>query len=133
MTNDPATNPTLNKFAERLDDPAAEAEKVIKLIDWVSRSCIGARQNDNVLQKYRTERLTSLKPNEREEAEFKAQRVFFELDYVDVAELCAGIDYLFGTKGALLPNGVTRGTGEMDLAPFLQANPGHLLPNPLAK
>jgi hypothetical protein len=133
MTNDPATNPTLAKFAEKLDDPAAEAEKIIKLADFVSWSCIGVRQNSNVLRKYRADRLTGLKPDELEEAEFKTHRMFFELDYVDEAELCAGISYLFGRKGALLPNAVTLGTGEMDLDPFLRANPGHILSNPLVK
>lgn len=123
MTNDPDTNPTLAKFAEKLGDPAAEAEKVVKLAQEISQTCIGSHLNAGVLQKYQAVHLSNLNSNHSKNAEFQAQRLFTNMTYVDVAELCAGVDYLFGAKGTLLPDAVTLGTGEMDLEPFIRANP----------
>jgi hypothetical protein len=123
MTNDPATNPALADFAEKRDDPAAEAQKALDLAAFVSKACIGARENTAIIKSYAKARLSGLDPEKKKDAAFKARRLFDNLDYVDEAELCAGIDFLFGPKGVLLPNAVNSGSGEMDLAPFIRDNP----------
>jgi hypothetical protein len=122
MTNDPATNPELETFAEKIDDPAAEAEKVIKLAAFVAGRCVGSRRNGDVIQNYVAKYISRLNVDQKKEAELKAQHFFIQIDYVEEAELCAGIDYLFGPKGVLLPDAVTPGIGEMNLEPFLRYN-----------
>jgi hypothetical protein len=123
MTNDPDSDPELGAVVEKLDDPADEAAKVVELAQWVSQVCVGVRENPSIVQNYQKARLSDLDPEKRKDAAFKAHHLFEYMDYVEDAELCAGVEYMLGPKGALLPDAVTPGTGEMDLSPFLNANP----------
>jgi len=117
MTNDPKTNPALATFSEPLDDPIAEALKIVKLAGLMAGNCIGSKINSPLVRSFIKEKLSGLSKDKIEDSRFKADHTFQGMDFVDLAQLCAGIDYMFGPSGRLLPSAVTAGVGEMDLGP----------------
>jgi hypothetical protein len=128
MTNDPETNPALSTFAEKIEPPLAEALKTVHLAGILSSQCVGSSPNRAILDPYVAEHIARATSTERSDANFLARRVFQGLTYVDVAQLCAGIDYLFGPKGVLLANAVTKGSGKMKLFGDRQSNPYIVVP-----
>ena len=124
MTNDPKTNPELGAFPEKLDNPAAEAIAIAKLAALLAGDCRGAKANENLLRRYVATKFSGLSSGQFEDANFQANRRFQGFDFVELTQLCAGIDWLFGPHGSLLPNAVSPGSGEVDLgAAPAQFNP----------
>ncbi|WP_244489925.1 hypothetical protein [Rhizobium sp. Leaf391] len=57
-------------------------------------------------------RYSKIKGKAVEDAAFLAEGRFRYFDYRTLAHLCAGIDYLFGPEGQLVPRLIKTGTGE---------------------
>jgi hypothetical protein len=128
MTNDPETNPTLSDFADKIEPPLAEALKNVQLAGIVSSKCLGATLVRATLDAYVAQHITRASAADRADAAVIAHRKFQGLTYVDVASLCAGVDYLFGPKGAVVPNAVKAGTGKSKLDGAGPDNPYVVLP-----
>jgi len=129
MTNDPQTNPALATFAEKITPPMAEALRVVELAGLASDQCNGAQANWRTLKPFMEKNLSHANPEEASDAKFLAHRPFQNLTFVDVAYRCAGLDYLFGPKGVVLPNAVTMGAGTTKTPGDSELNPYVKVPN----
>jgi hypothetical protein len=113
MTNDPKTNPMLSKYEEKLPSAAEETLKNVTLAEIASYSCVDAAPDMGRLHKYADPVLRSLSQDDLKETKFQVRRQFQGLDFNDVAEICAGLDYLFGPAGVLISNAVSKGSGQL--------------------
>ncbi|NKL07033.1 hypothetical protein [Rhizobium leguminosarum] len=132
MTNDPQTNFYLAEALKPLPNKDAETLKVLRLSLIAGNLCLGAtidrRMGDAFLQRAGYGRLRG---KTWDEAAFLANDWFKYFNYRSLAHLCAGIDYLFGSQGKLVPNLVKPGKGEPK-ASYDPQNPYLRLP-PLRK
>ncbi|OBY04179.1 hypothetical protein BAE36_27215 [Rhizobium leguminosarum bv. trifolii] len=113
MTNDPSTNFYLAETLKPLPNKDAETLKVLRLSLIAGNLCLGAavdrRTGEAYLQRAGYDRLRG---KAWDEAAFLADDWFKYFNYRSLAHLCAGIDYIFGPEGKLVPNLVKPGMGE---------------------
>jgi hypothetical protein len=134
MTNDPATNFYLTKFTADLGDPLQTAARNFVIARLVGSLCQGAKIAKPKLVKY-------LASAGMDDAAVAAQRAaydgvrmtFNQFDYRELAHLCAGIEYMFGSKGKLIAGVGKPGKGEPrdaydPLNPYLRVET--LIPRP---
>jgi len=112
MTNDPSTNFFLKKYSAALDDPAATAVRNIVLARELGSECQSSKLNRAKLKAYGDSTLGGLSPDALKAAAFQTGVALRGFDYQDLAHLCAGIDYQFGPKGALIAGVISPGKGE---------------------
>ena len=132
MTNDPSTNFYLAQTLKPLSNKDAETIRVLRLSLIAGNLCLGAavdrRTGEAYLQRAGYDRIRG---KTWDEAAFLADDWFKYFNYRSLAHLCAGIDYIFGPKGKLVPNLVKAGKGEPK-GPYDPQNPYLRLP-PLRK
>lgn len=121
MVNDPAKNYPLRKYSQVLNTPEATAGRNILLANMLGAWCKGSSIDSNVLKSYQL-RWPVNSDDELREAVFQAESSFRQFDYRELAHLCAGVAYLFGTNGVLIPNAVSTGRGEPE-DPYDPNNP----------
>ncbi|RWX03192.1 hypothetical protein EHI45_34195 [Rhizobium leguminosarum] len=113
MTNDPQTNFYLAEALKPLSNKDAETLKVLRLSLIAGNLCLGAaidrRTGEAYLQRAGYDRIRG---KAWDEAAFLANDWFKYFNYRSLAHLCAGIDYIFGPEGKLVPNLVRAGKGE---------------------
>ncbi|MCH4546548.1 hypothetical protein G9X68_11760 [Rhizobium sp. WYCCWR 11279] len=113
MTNNPKTNFYLAEALKPLPNKDAETLKVLRLSLIAGNLCLDAaidrRAGEAFLQRAGYGRIRG---KAWDEAAFLANDWFKYFNYRSLAHLCAGIDYIFGREGKLVPNLVKPGKGE---------------------
>ena len=132
MTNDPSTNFYLAQTLKPLSNKDAETIRVLRLSLIAGNLCLGASINTRTGEAFLQQAgYNRLRGKAWDEAAFLADDWFKYFNFRSLAHLCAGIDYIFGPKGKLVPNLVTAGKGEPK-GPYDPQNPYLRLP-PLRK
>ncbi|MGO6724418.1 hypothetical protein GR223_32430 [Rhizobium leguminosarum] len=132
MTNDPQTNFYLAESLKPLPNKDAETLKVLRLSLIAGNLCLGAAIDTKTGDAFlRRAGYNHIRGKTWDEAAFLADDWFKYFNYRSLAHLCAGIDYIFGPEGKLVPNLVKPGKGEPK-ASYDPQNPYLRLP-PLRK
>lgn len=112
MTNDPSTNFYLAQALRPLANKDAETLRVLQLSLVAGNLCLGATLDKRVGDDYlRRAGYYHISGKAWDDAVFLAHDWFKYFDYQSLAHLCAGIDYIFGPDGKLVPNLIKPGKG----------------------
>jgi hypothetical protein len=129
MTNNPATNQWLPKYAQKLSDPLADGIRNVMLFSIVNHYCDGVTGDRATMTSYiKGLKLEAAGVDQRRGAKSAAEQVLTGLTYEGVAHLCAGVDYMFGPRGILIVGAMKSGTGEPKDA-YDPSNPYMALPD----
>lgn len=114
MTNDPESNYWLRKFSEPEPDQMVSVVRNIMLFHILSVDCKNVRSNKKKFDSYvQASGFFSLEKETAIDASRQGSALFDGFDYESLAHLCAGADYLFGSRGVLVKNVMSQGTGEL--------------------
>lgn len=114
MTSDPETNYFLRKYSESLPDQMETVVRSTMLFRLLSVGCRGVSFDNSVMDAYvKNSGFFALPIETAKEASRLGAALFDYFDYEALAHLCAGSDYLFGPKGVLLKNAMSKGSGEL--------------------
>jgi hypothetical protein len=104
MTNDPATNYYLAKVTLPLGNPDADLLRAVLVSLVAKKWCSGVRLDKAASNRFMKDNgYYAIKGKRRFEAEFLAKNNLIFITEVDIAHLCAGLDFLFGPTGKLSP------------------------------
>lgn len=114
MTSDPDANYFLKAYSGDLATKMATVVRNIMLFRLLSTGCRDVNVSQVIVDRYaKKSGFLELGLEDGKNASRLGAAQFDYFDYDALAHLCAGSDYLFGSRGVLIKDAMSKGSGEL--------------------